>query len=48
MRKITKAKIADNMAQVLEHLPSRHEALSSNPHTTKERNSFLAYAVIFP
>jgi hypothetical protein len=33
---------ADGMTQVVEHLPSKHEALSSNPDTTitkkKKRN----------
>jgi hypothetical protein len=36
-KKITKAKRAGNIALVEEHLPSKYEALSSNPTTTKKR-----------
>jgi hypothetical protein len=32
--KNTKAKMATGMAQVIEHLPKKHEALSSKPGTT--------------
>jgi hypothetical protein len=27
--------LASQMAEVVDHLPSKHEALSSNPHTDK-------------
>jgi hypothetical protein len=36
MSKITKAKRARGMAQVVKCLPSKHEVLSSNPGTTKK------------
>jgi hypothetical protein len=34
-----KAKRARAMAQVTEHLPSKHEALGSKPSTTKKKKS---------
>jgi hypothetical protein len=34
--KITKVKRAGNMAEVIEQLPSKHEALSSNPSTSRK------------
>jgi hypothetical protein len=33
--RITRVKRARGMAQVVEHLPSIHEVMSSNPSTTK-------------
>jgi hypothetical protein len=39
--KITKIKRADGMTQVIEHLPSKCKALSSNFITTKKKKSFL-------
>jgi hypothetical protein len=35
--KITRAKGADGMAQAVEHLTSKHKALSSNPSTAKKK-----------
>jgi hypothetical protein len=35
--KITKAKRAEVLAQVVECLPSKHEALKSNPSTEKKK-----------
>jgi hypothetical protein len=35
---ITKVKSAGVVAEVLEHLPSKHEALSSNASTAKKEN----------
>jgi hypothetical protein len=35
--KITRAKRPGGMAQVVKHLPSKHEALSSNPNTAKKK-----------
>jgi hypothetical protein len=35
--KITRAKRAGNVVQVVERLPSKHKAMSSNPSTTKKR-----------
>jgi hypothetical protein len=35
--KITRVKRAGGMVQVVVYLPSKHEALSSNPCTTKKR-----------
>jgi hypothetical protein len=32
---------AGGMAQVVEHLPSKYEALSSNPNTKKKKKKFL-------
>jgi hypothetical protein len=37
----TIAKWAGGMAQVLEHLPSKSEALSSNPSPIEKKNVFL-------
>jgi DNA polymerase II large subunit len=34
-RKITRAKKAGNVAQVIQNLPSKYKVLSSNPSTTK-------------
>jgi hypothetical protein len=36
--KITKAKRARGVVQVVEQLPSQHEALSSNPSTAKKKS----------
>jgi hypothetical protein len=36
--KITKAKRAGGMAQVIEYLPSKHKTLNSNPSTQKKKN----------
>jgi hypothetical protein len=33
----TKSKRAGDFTQVVEHLPSKHKALSSSPSTTKEK-----------
>jgi hypothetical protein len=35
--KIIRAKWAGGMSQVVEHLPTKCEALSSNPNTTKKK-----------
>jgi hypothetical protein len=35
-KKKTKAKRAGGVTQVVTHLPSKHEALSSNPNTAKQ------------
>jgi hypothetical protein len=37
--KITKAKRAEGMPQVVEHQYSKCEALSSNPHITKKKKN---------
>jgi hypothetical protein len=36
-QKISNTKKIGRMYQVIEHLPSKHEALSSNPSTTKKK-----------
>jgi hypothetical protein len=36
------------MTQVVEHLPSKHKALSSNPKTTKKKNQQLLTPVCVP
>jgi hypothetical protein len=36
IRKITKAKRAGGMAQMVEHLPSKSEALNSNPSSASQ------------
>jgi hypothetical protein len=38
MPKIPKAKRTGDVAQVVEHLPSKCKALSSNPNTAKKQN----------
>jgi hypothetical protein len=38
--KITRTKRTGGVAQVLEHLPKKCEALSSNPNTTKKTHHF--------
>jgi hypothetical protein len=35
--KITKTKRAGGMIQVIEHVPSKHKALNSNPSTTNKK-----------
>jgi hypothetical protein len=37
LQKITKAKRARDVAQVVKHLSSKCKALNSNPNTTRER-----------
>jgi hypothetical protein len=39
--KITKAKRARSMAQMVEHLPGNREALNSKPSTTKKKKTNL-------
>jgi hypothetical protein len=36
--RITRAKVTGDVAQAVEHLLCRHEALSSNPSPTKKKN----------
>jgi hypothetical protein len=35
--KITKEKVARSMSQIVKHLPSKYEALSSNPNNAKNK-----------
>jgi hypothetical protein len=37
--KMTKAKRADGVAQMVKHLPSKCEALNSNPSNAKKKNN---------
>jgi hypothetical protein len=37
-KKITKTKSVGGMVQVVEHLPTKHKALNSNPSSTKKKN----------
>jgi hypothetical protein len=39
--KITKAKRASGVAQVIEHLHSKHKALNSTPSTTKKKGTLM-------
>jgi hypothetical protein len=43
---INKAKKAGRVAQMVECLPSKHEALSSNSTTEKKKKEFLPYRII--
>jgi hypothetical protein len=44
--KLTRAKRARGMDQVVEHLPSKHEALSSNPSTIKNKKKMVVVIII--
>jgi hypothetical protein len=46
--KITKAKRAGGMTQVVEHLPSKHKAPSSNPSTTKRKRQSVVQVCYVP
>jgi hypothetical protein len=37
IQKITEAKMFEDMVQVAGQLPSKHEALNSNPNTAKKK-----------
>jgi hypothetical protein len=37
VKKITEAKRNEGMVQVIEHLPGKYKALSSNPNTIKKK-----------
>jgi hypothetical protein len=41
MSKTTRAKTAGDMAQVIEHLPMKHKALTSNLRTKRVKNVSL-------
>jgi hypothetical protein len=41
-----KAKWVRSQDQVIEHLPSEHKALSSNPSTTKEKKILMMLIIV--
>jgi hypothetical protein len=45
IRKITKARRAGGMAEVVECLPSKCKSLSFNPGTTKKKKSYMSKMV---
>jgi hypothetical protein len=44
--KITKAKRAESVAQMVEHLPNKEESLNSNLNTSKKRNKKITKTIL--